>query len=196
MATNKKATMVDSNEISVARTTAPCKTLSNDAIKEILFTLVTDFDASSGSFVIAGTADNVEDTCINKCTFVHAVDHLIDSIRDNDCYGILNNLAVICSKKYSSDLAAMVTVIEKTKDNFLKEMPLNNIIFKDEILNIYWRSLSLSMKKASVLLITAIAHMCDKYFIIDVSNYNGDTCNLFECMISNRRSFFDGRLPE
>ena len=100
MATNKKATMVDSNEISVARTTAPCKTLSNDAIKEILFTLVTDFDASSGSFVIAGTADNVEDTCINKCTFVHAVDHLIDSIRDNDCYGILNNLAVICSKKY------------------------------------------------------------------------------------------------
>lgn len=191
MATTKR-----NDEITEARTTAPCKTLSNDAIKEILFSLVTDFDASTGSFVIAGTADNVEDTCINKCTFVHAVDALIDAIRDNDCYGILNNLSTICSKKYSNDIASMVSVIEKTKDNFIKEMPLGNLIFKDEVLNVYWKSLSPSMRKASVLILCAIAYLCDKYFIIEVSNYNGDTCNLFECMISNRRSFFDGRLPE
>lgn len=193
MATNKKATMVDTNEISAITTDQ----FSNDAIKEFLFTLVTDFDTSTGNFVIAGTADNVEDTCLNKCNFVHKVDDFIDAIRDNDYYGMLNSLAHICSKKYSSDIAAMVTVIEKTKDNFLKEMPLNNIVFKDEILNIYWKSLTLSMKKASILLITAVAHMCGKkYYKIDVSNYNGDTCNLFDCMICNRGSFFNGRLPE
>lgn len=181
------------NEISMA---AECKskTFDNSEIKEILFTLVTTFDATTGEFMLAGT-NPVEDSAINRVSFVRLIDCLIDSVRDGNSYNILNSLSGL-TKKYSADLALCVQFIERiTNKNYIREIPLTDIVFKDEIINVYWKSIPVIMKKAACLLLIAVGHLTDKYFVIQCSNYNGDTCNFYGCLDSNKRSFFQGRIP-
>lgn len=174
----------------------PAETFTNEQIKSILFELVTKFDPETGEYYIAGTGQPVEDSCLNRVSFTKSVDTLIDAIRDGDPYGVINSLAIITCKKYATDIGLCVQAIEKnTKDNFVKEIPLAEVIFEDEILNIYWRSMPLIMKKAACLLLTAITHMLDKYWEIPCFNYNGDACNFYGCLDANKSSFFQGRLP-
>ena len=180
----------------MAKATDKGRIFSNEEIKDTLFNLVTDFDPVSGQYIIAGTAEPIEDTILNKVSFVKAVDQLIDSIRVGYEYGIINSLSTITSKKYSADLGLCVQHLERSiADNFIKDIPLSEIIFKDEIINVFWKSLNLNMKKAVVLLLISIGHMTDRYFEIPCSNYGGDTCNFYGCLDQNKCSFFDGRIP-
>lgn len=184
------------NEMRPIAATDKGKIFSNEEIKDTLFNLVTDFDAVSGQYVIAGTAEPVEDSILNRVSFVNAVDQLIDAIKDGYEYGIINSLSVITSKKYATDLGLCVQHLERSiPNNFIKDIPLSEVIFKDEIINIYWKSISLNMKKVAVLLLVAIGHMTDRYFEIPCSNYGGDTCNFYGCLDQNKCSFFDGRIP-
>lgn len=183
------------NEIS-AVTDKCCKTFDNEEIKEILFQLVTTFDPTSGEFIISGTTTSIEESILNRVSFVRTLDKFIESVRNGNSYAILNAMSKITSKTYAEDLSACVRCIEKISPNsFLKEMPLNEVVFEDEILNIFWRSISVSMKKAACLLLVAVGHLTDKYFVIECHNYNGDSCNFYGCLDANKHSFFQGRIP-
>lgn len=199
MATTKRTneiTEAKANKITAIPATDKGKIFSNEEIKDTLFNLVTDFDSVSGQYIIAGTAESVEDSILNRVSFVDAIDNLIDAIKGGYEYGIINSLAKITSKKYASDLGLCVQHLERTTpDNFIKDIPLSEVVFKDEIMNIYWKSLTLNMKKVSVLLLVAIGHMTDRYFEIPCSNYGGDTCNFYGCLDANKSSFFNGRIP-
>lgn len=188
---NKKA----DNGITTAKV-AESKKFTKEEIKEILFELVTEFDPSSGEYMISGTGQFIEDSCLNKVTFVNAVDSLIDAINEGNSYTVLNSLSEITSKKYAADMSLCVQAIERsTTNNFIKEIPLNDLIFEDEILNIFWKSLSPLMKRAVCLILTAITHLTDRYWEIPVFNYNGDSCNFYGCLDANKSSFFQGRIP-
>ena len=185
------------NEITaVTEYKTECKTFDNEEIKELLFSLVTKFDPETGEYYITGTGQPVEDSCLNRVSFTKSVDTLIDAIRDGDPYGVINSLAVVTSKRFSTDLGLCVQSIEKnTKDNFIKEIPLAEVIFEDEIINIWWKSIPVIMKKAACLLLVSITHLTDKYWNIACFNYNGDACNFYGCLDANKFSFFQGRLP-
>lgn len=193
---NKKA---DTNGITTAKAIADTersKTFTKEEIKRILFELVCDFDPTSGEYMISGTGQPVEESCLNKVTFVNTLDSLIDAIAEGDAYTVLNSISKLTSKKYATDMGLCVQAIERnTKNNFIKEIPLTEVIFEDELLNIFWKSLSPLMKRAACLLLTAITHLEDRYWEIPCFNYNGDSCNFYGCLDSNKFSFFQGRIP-
>lgn len=196
MRANTKANTKAENEIAVKAATDVCKTYTNAEIKEILFGLVTKFDATTGQYMIGDTANPVEDSVLNRLSFVKNVDNLIDSVRDGYEYGILNALSKITSKAYTTDLGICELYIERTtKNNFIKEIPLNDLIFEDEIVSIYWKSLTPLMKRTACLILVAIGHLTDRWFNIPCSNYNGDSCNFYGCLDANKFSFFQGRIP-
>lgn len=192
---NGITTAANNNEIAAANKIS-ASAFTNEEIKRILFELVTEFDAVTGEYVIAGTAETVEDSILNRLSFVSAIEKLIDAIKDGNDYGVLNSLTTITSKKYESDLGLCVQHLERsTTNNFIKEMPLNDIVFEDNIINIYWKSLTPLMKRAACLILVSIGHLTDRWFEIPCFNYNGDSCNFYGCLDANKFSFFQGRIP-
>lgn len=174
------------------------ETYTNEQIKSILFELVTNFNLETGEYYVTGTCLPFEDSSLNRVSFMKSVDTLIDAIRDGDPYGTINSLAIITSKKYETDLGLCVEAIEKnTKDNFIKEIPLAEVIFEDEIINIWWKSIPLMMKKAACLLLTSITHLAHKNLEWEITcfNYNGTSCNFYDYLYLNKFSFFQGRIP-